>query len=293
MQSTTALRASIEAQIPSAFAVHRRPEQRTISTGIAQIDSVTAGIPVSALTEICGSGLASSGKTSVLISLLAQATQKHFCALVDAEDSFDPFSARAAGVNFSRLLWVRCGKQIGDRLPATADLRQATHSTPGPPPHHAQQPKPRAPGTPGPAAGYRNNQQQHREQNPHFNVHKRLKPMEQAFKATDMLLQSGGFGLVVVDLSSLAERLVRKIPLTTWFRFSRVVEKQRTALVFFEQQPHATSCAGLALNLRAQPAVWSGMLLMQFKLEAEIIRVREKKPSQSARPNFSLCAEWA
>lgn len=260
MHSTAAIRASIEAQIPSAFAVYRRPEQRTIPTGIAQIDSVTAGIPVSALAEICGSGLASSGKTSVLISLLAQATQQHFCALVDAEDSFDPFSARAAGVNFSRLLWVRCGKQIGDRLQAT---------------------------------GYRNNQQQHREQNPHFNGHKRLKPMEQAFKATDMLLQSGGFGLVVVDLSSLAERLVRKIPLTTWFRFSRVVEKQRTSLVFFEQQPHATSCAGLALNLRAQPAVWSGMLLMQFKLEAEIIRVREKKPSQSARPNFSLCAEWA
>lgn len=234
MHSTAALRASIEAQIPSAFAVYRRLEQRSISTGIAQIDSVTGGIPVSALTEICGSGLASSGKTSVLISLLAQATQQHFCALVDAEDSFDPFSARAAGVNFSRLLWVRCGK----------------HKS-------------------------------------------KLKPMEQAFKATDMLLQSGGFGLVVVDLSSLAERLVRKIPLTTWFRFSRVVEKQRTALVFFEQQPHATSCAGLALNLRAQPAVWSGMLLMQFKLEAEIIRVREKKPSQSARPNFSLCAEWA
>lgn len=234
MHSTAALRASIEAQIPSAFAIYRRPEQRTISTGIAQIDSVTAGVPISALTEICGSGQASSGKTSVLVSLLAQATQQHFCALVDAEDSFHPFSARVAGVNFSRLLWVRCGK----------------HKS-------------------------------------------RLKPMEQAFKTTDMLLQSGGFGLVVVDLSSLAERLVRKVPLTTWFRFSRVVEKQRTALVFFEQQPHATSCAGLVLNLKTRPAVWSGKLLMQFKVEAEIIRTREKKPSQSARPNFSLRTEWA
>ena len=234
MHSTAALRASIEAQIPSAFATYRRLEQRTISTGISQIDSVTAGVPVSALTEICGSGLASSGKTSVLVSLLAQATQQHFCALVDAENSFDPFSARAAGANFTRMLWVRCGK----------------HKS-------------------------------------------KLKPMEQAFKTTDMLLQSGGFGLVVVDLSSLAERLVRKVPLTTWFRFSRVVEKQRTALVFFEQQPHATSCAGLVLNLKTQPAMWSGKLLAQFKLEAEIIRTREKKPSQSVRPNFSIRAEWA
>jgi recombination protein RecA len=234
MHSAAALRASIEAQIPAAFAVYRRSEQKTIPTGISQIDSVTAGVPVSALTEICGSGLASSGKTSVLVSLLAQATQKHFCALVDAEDSFDPSSARAAGTDFSRLLWVRCGKQKS-----------------------------------------------------------RLKPMEQAFKTTDMLLQSGGFGLVVVDLSSLGERLVRKIPLTTWFRFSRVVEKQRTALVFIEQEPHATSCAGLVLKLKSQPAVWPGKLLEKFKLEAEIVRNREKRPLHSTKPEFSIRAQWA
>jgi recombination protein RecA len=234
MASAISLRASIEAQIPSAFAVSRRPEQKTIPTGIPQIDSVTGGVPASALTEICGSSLASSGKTSVLVSLLAQATQNHFCALVDAEDSFDPASALAVGVNFSRLLWVRCGKNKS-----------------------------------------------------------KLKPMEQAFKTADMLLQSGGFGLIVVDLSSLPERLVRKVPLTTWFRFSRVVEKQPTTLVFLAQQPHATSCAGLVLNLKARPAVWSGKLLTQFNLEAEVIRTREKKHSQSAKPNFSAQAQWA
>jgi recombination protein RecA len=234
MGSAASLRASIEAQIPSAFAVYRRPEQKTVPTGIPQIDSVTAGVPLSALTEICGSGLASSGKTSVLVSLLAQATQKHFCALVDANDSFDPASAQAAGVNFFRLLWVRCGKNKS-----------------------------------------------------------KLKPMEQAFKTADLLLQSGGFSLIVVDLSRLSERLVHKVPLTTWFRFSRVVEKQRAALVFIEQKPQAPSCAGLVLNLRTKPAVLSGKLLMQFKLEAEIIRMREKKPSHSAKPIFSVQAQWA
>lgn len=234
MQTAAILRASIEAQIPSAFAVYQRPEQKSITTGIAQIDGITAGVPISALTEICGSDLASSGKTTVMISLLAQATQKHFCALVDATDSFDPSSAQAAGVNFSRLLWVRCGKNQS-----------------------------------------------------------RLKPMEQAFKTTDMLLQSGGFGLLIVDLSSLPERLVRKVPLTTWFRFSRVVEKQRTALVILSQQPHATSCAGLVLHVKANPAVWPGKLMMQFQLEAEVLRSREKKPNQSAKPNFFVHSQWA
>ena len=234
MPSAATLRASIETQIPSAFAVYQRPEQRSIPTGIPQIDSVTAGVPISTLTEICGSGLASSGKTTVMISLLAQATQKYFCTLVDANDSFDPSSARVAGVNFSRLLWVRCGKNQS-----------------------------------------------------------KLKPMEQAFKTTDMLLQSGGFGLLVVDLSSLSERLVRKVPMTTWFRFSRVVEKQRAALVFLSQQPHATSCAGLVLHLKANPAMWSGNLLEQFQLEAEVVRSREKKPTQSAKPNFFVPLQWA
>src|SRR5215510_9048603 len=234
MSSAASLRASIEAQIPSAFALYRRPEQRTILTGIPAIDSVTAGVPLSALTEICGSELASSGKTSVLMSLLAQATQKHFCALVDATDSFDPISAQAAGVTFSRMLWVRCGKNKS-----------------------------------------------------------RLKPMEQAFKTADMLLQSGGFGLIAVDLSSLSERLVHKVPLTTWFRFSRVVEKQRTALVFLSQKSHATSCAGLVLNLKAKPAGLSGNLLTQFKLEAEVVRMREKKSPHSAKPDFSVQAQWA
>src|SRR5215472_7030617 len=124
MSSAASLRASIEAHIPSAFAVYRRAEQRTIPTGIPQIDSLTAGVPFSALTEICGSGLASSGKTSVMISLLAQATERHFCALADASDSFDPASARAAGVNFSRLLWVRCGKN----KPKLKPLEQAFKS---------------------------------------------------------------------------------------------------------------------------------------------------------------------
>lgn len=234
MHSAAILRASIEAQIPAAFAVYQRPEQKSIPTGIPQIDRMTAGVPVSALTEICGSGVASSGKTSVMISLLAQAAQKHFCALVDASDSFDPCSAQVAGVNFSRLLWVRCGKN---------------------------QP--------------------------------RLKPMEQAFKATDMLLQSGGFGLLVVDLGSLPERLVRKVPLTTWFRFSRVVEKQRTALVFISQQPHATSCAGLVLRLTTVPSVWPGNLLTQFQLQAEIVRSREKKAAQPVNPGFSIQSQWA
>jgi len=232
--SSLLLRSQIESHFPSAFSVRLRPERECIPTGIPTIDSKIGGISLHTLTEICGSTVASSGKTSVLISLLAQATQQErFCALVDSKDSFDPASAKASGVDLQHLLWVRCGKS---------------------------------------------------KQN--------LRPLEQAFKVADMLLQSSGFGLIAVDLSETAEKLIRRIPVSTWFRFSRVVEQQPTALIFIQQKPQATSCAGLVLNLTSAPAEFSGNLITKFNFKVEVIRTREKKQVQSA-PDFSLRAQWA
>lgn len=228
------LRRQIEEELPSAFTVYRRKELGCIPTGISQIDREVQGVPLQALTEICGSSLASSGKTSVLGSLLAHASRNHFCALVDASDSFDPASGAAAGIQFSRLLWVRCGKSKA-----------------------------------------------------------RLGRLEQAFKVADILLQGGGFGLIAVDLSSIAEQRVRNVPLSSWFRFSRVIEKQAAALVFIEQEPHATSCAGLVLRVWAEPAAFSGNLLTGFHLKAEVVRGQEKRPVRSERSGFSLQTQWA
>jgi hypothetical protein len=228
------IRANVEAEIPAAFAPRVRPEHKSILTGIEQVDAISGGIPIGGLTELCGSNLASSSKASVVTSLVATASQKHFCALVDSSDGFDPSSAEAAGVNFSRLLWVRCGKNKS-----------------------------------------------------------KLKPLEQAFKTADMLLQSSGFGLVIVDISSIAERFARNVPLTTWFRFRRIIEKQDTALVFIEQQAHATSCASLVLDLKTRPAALSGKLFKEFEIEGQLLRTRDKKPIQNASHNFRLRAEWA
>ena len=105
MISVSLVRAQIETRMPSAFALYKRPERMAIPTGISSIDELTGGIPMHALTEICG-----TGKTSVLLSLLARASHDHYCALVDAGDAFDPITAESAGVDLSRLLWVRCGK---------------------------------------------------------------------------------------------------------------------------------------------------------------------------------------
>ena len=58
----------------------------------------------------------------MLLSILAEATaREEVCALVDAEDSFDPVSAAEAGVWLPRLLWIRCGHNAEQALKA-ADL---------------------------------------------------------------------------------------------------------------------------------------------------------------------------
>lgn len=232
---TETLRAEIEKKIPAAFSIHPQLECGNIPTGIASIDALLqGGVPLRALTEICGNSNAFSGKTSVMTSLLVQASQERFCALVDASDAFNPEIGQAAGINFSRLLWVRCGK-----------------------------------------------------------TKQKLRPLEQAFKVTDMLLQSGGFGLIVVDISDIAVGAVRKIPISSWVRFSRVVEHRETALVLIEQQPHATSYARSVLKLGAARAAFTGKLLTGFTLNADAIRARERKGIQSSTSDFSIKAQWA
>jgi hypothetical protein len=77
--------------------------------------------------------------------------------------------------------------------------------------------------------------------------------LEQALKATDLLLQTGGFGAIVLDMSDVLPQHTQRIPLGTWYRFRLAAEHARTALVFLTQSPCASSCASLAL--RCEPGV--------------------------------------
>lgn len=87
---------------------HRVPAELQ-STGISELDALLrGGFPRGSVVELCGTS--SSGRTSVSFSLLAQATaRQETCAFVDVSDSLDPMSLAAAGVDLTRILWVRCG----------------------------------------------------------------------------------------------------------------------------------------------------------------------------------------
>jgi hypothetical protein len=76
-----------------------------------------------------------------------------------------------------------------------------------------------------------------------------------ALKAMNLVLQAGGFGLVVLDLADVPLRAVRALPFTTWFRLARVIEGSQTVAVLVAAEHLARSSGGatVAMDRRAIP----------------------------------------
>jgi hypothetical protein len=224
------------ASIAPASRLEIRSTPEMISSGIPAIDILTGGLPRGCLTEICGP--ASSGRTTVLLAALAAATRRgECCAVIDASDALDPKSLEATGVDLDRLLWVRCNEESPRRRrdPEKSETgrNSASARTPGGGKGGASQSACDFEGK-----GWAKNESRRAEHR-----------LEQVLRATDLLLESGGFGLIILDLADVPPLAARRIPLTTWFRFRRAVEHKPTTLLAIEQQPIAGSCSSLRLQL--------------------------------------------
>jgi len=264
-----------------------RPRPQMLPSGMAEVDAITGGFPRGCLSEICGP--ATSGKTSVLLAAIAAATRREeTCVLIDASDSFDPESGAVAGVDFRKLLWVRCGDSpmCNSVSSVVKDFDFKEHSS----------------------TSLRANSSTQR-------IHTKTKAperlLEQVLKTTDLILQSGGFGLVVLDLAGIPEKFVRRIPLASWFRFQRAVEHTKTALLVVSEFACAQTCATVVIKFAAKkndigcPTLVSPVcgetgwecstsakpphtqLLQELQIDAEVARMRlERKPATSVRASF-------
>jgi recombination protein RecA len=131
----------------------------------------------------------------------------------------------------------------------------------------------------------------------------RCRNIEQALRSTDLLIQSGGFGMIALDLSDTPSKMVRGVPLNVWFRFRRAVENTPTIFLLLEQESNAKTCASLVLRLSGEETRWRqasapaeavataaevekegsgiwahpvGCLLDGWKSHAEMVRARAK-----------------
>jgi len=266
-----------------------RPTPEMVSSGIGEIDALTGGLPRGCLSEVYGP--ASSGRTSVLLSALAAATRREeVCALVDASDAFDPESAAVAGMDFQKLLWVRCERGSGRTDSADSAKKDGRH--------HERE-----------GHDFRRVEKSGTKKA----LDSEANNVERALRVADLLLQSGGFGLVALDFSDVPFAAARRIPLTTWFRFRRAVEHTPTVLLIVAQAPCTQTCASLLVRLQSsavsirsslrpsgnqlpdpgsQFSVQNNLpahtqLLQGLWLQGEVQRSRlERKPAQSVTTAF-------
>lgn len=310
----------IDVRPASRLEVRPRPEM--ISTGSTEVDALTGGLPRGYLSEMCGSG--SSGKTSLLLATIAAATRRgESCVLIDASDSFDPESGAAARIDFGKLLWVRCGKRPSafSHQPSGKSSLVVRHGSfvsgfvDKAFAHDVRRTTCDVADDRRPAAEDSLAHDAQRTTHDEFVVKTHSeRRLDQVLKTTDLILQSGGFGLVALDLAGIPEKFVRRIPLASWFRFQRAVEHTKTALLVVSEFPCAQTCTALVLRFegkhkkdRGCPTLVSpgfgetgwefssepsyALLLEEIQIEAELARTRlERKPMQSVKANFSTRA---
>jgi hypothetical protein len=71
-----------------------------------------------------------------------------------------------------------------------------------------------------------------------------------ALKATNLILQSGVFGVMALDLADAPPQALRRVPMTTWLRFQRVLEGQGIVGVVMNSVPISRSAGGVSISLR-------------------------------------------
>lgn len=113
-----------------------------------------------------------------------------------------------------------------------------------------------------------------------------------ALKAVNLVLQSGGFGVVVLDLGSVPGRALRQVPWTTWLRLQRVLEGTTTVGLLVAPHPIARSAGGVTLALQAR-AKWQGTSdrarhVHGVEVEAHVARARRGGDLQPVHLSFEF-----
>ena len=323
MPSSLALRHQIEAaladRIPSALTPAPRLFRPIASSGIPAVDELLeGGLPLGTITEIVGPEC--SGRTSFSLSFLSQMTRSgKVCAWIDVSNTFHPESGAAAGVDLSRLLWVRCGvsPSVKELQPSLKDfalpeqylvpptIKKGLHGGGfGPHPRNEikglsnaveELLKPEAIGPRCaealPRAKLKREvfpplpSQRSVPSGKSFVPRKPWPRIEQALRVADLLVQAGGFSAIVLDMGSIAPEHALRVPLATWFRYRAAAEKSQVSILLLTQHACAKSSAGLVLRLRPgntlheETTVFTGV-----EYCVEVARERFKAPPSKVIP---------
>jgi recombination protein RecA len=340
MATASTIRRQIESaladRIPSALTPQPRTVRPAWPTGIASVDALlNGGLPVGAITELAGPEC--SGRTSLALSFVAAQTRAgRVCAWVDVADMLNPEAAAAAGIELPRLLWVRCGVSHETPLrPRRAFQLPTNYFTPATPIKGlhgggcGRHPRAEVKGLAGAVSALldpaiiaprcaepQRRAKPEREEIPRVSVphaealarkQQPRKPwprLEQAMRAADLLLQTGGFAVIVLDMASLAPETALRVPLATWFRYRAAAERTQASVLLITQTPCAKSSAGLVLHmeqaaeLNEESTVFTGLSCRvevareRFQPAAKVVPLR-KHPARESGAGWQARSAWA
>jgi recombination protein RecA len=224
-------------------------KNRRLSSGIAPLDAILdGGIARGRVSEIVGRP--GMGRTSLAASFAAIATRRgEVAAWIDTAGGFDPRSIAAAGADLSRILWI--GADAATRTP------------------HSAQP---------PAAEFASARSG-------AWAKASLKP---GLVAAEMVLDAGGFGLVVIDLAFDTGGYARTLTLSAALRLARAAERGGAAVIVLAERRTCGTFAALSLVLGrirpffsrtapGAPALFDGM-----RVEAYVARNKLGGSGQTA-----------
>ena len=207
------VRALTDRQIAEFSGVFRGREltrkNRRLSSGIAPLDAILDGGIVRGRVSEIV-GRPGFGRTSLAASFAAIATRRgEVAAWIDTAGGFDPRSIAAAGADLSRILWIGADTAVRARDSAS----------------------PAAEFAPGRSSA---------------SAKASIKP---GLLAAEMVLDAGGFGLVVIDLVFDIGGYARTLTLSAALRLARSAERGGAAVIVLAERRTCGTFAALSLVL--------------------------------------------
>ena len=128
--------------------------------------------------------------------------------------------------------------------------------------------------------------------------------LDHALRATDLLLSTGGFRVIVLDMADVSAEQARRVPLVTWYRFRLQAEKSHALFLLMTRVPCANSCAAISLHCRQGTAQWTRAAVhgppllsgLRYDVSVERSRVADpmrKKPAASVEAAWNSITTWS
>lgn len=115
--------------------------------------------------------------------------------------------------------------------------------------------------------------------------------LDQALRASDLVLQAGGFGAVVFDMGAVAPEHALRVPLASWFRFRQAAERSQSTFLLLSQISCAKSCSAVQLKLhRAKTRHENHQVMSGLQVQAELVRDRNLSFTASKKSAVSTAA---